>query len=89
MNKLDEARNKINQIDQEMISLFKQRMQAVFEVAEYKKNHKLDVVDSSREQTLLVKNLSILDDKNLEEYYQIFFDGVLKASKAYQKDLIK
>ncbi|MDE6656357.1 MAG: chorismate mutase [Anaeroplasmataceae bacterium] len=89
MSKLDEARTKINQIDEKMLKLFEERMQAVQMVAEYKLENHLPVLDASREQSIIEKNISMLKNKELESYYRIFFEGVLNSSKEYQKDLIK
>ena len=89
MSKLDDARTKINQIDEAMLKLFEERMQAVQMVAEYKLENHLSVLDASREQTIIDKNVSMLNDKKLESYYRIFFEGVLNSSKEYQKDFIK
>lgn len=88
-NNLEIARDKINVIDAKMIELFKERMKASKMVALYKRENNLDVFDSKREGQIIDKNLNILNDKELEKYYLIFFDGVLKASKDYQKELIK
>ena len=89
MSKLEEARTKINQIDEAMLKLFEERMQAVQMVAEYKLENHLPVLDASREQSIMNKNVSMLNNKKLEGYYRIFFGGVLSSSKEYQKDLIK
>ena len=89
MSKLDTAREEINIIDEEMLKLFKRRMQAIQMVAEYKLENHLPVLDASREQSIIDKNVSLLNDKKLESYYRIFFEGVLNSSKEYQKDLIK
>lgn len=85
--KLDNARERINEIDLEMIKLFKERMNAVNDVVSYKLENNLPVLDSSREQDLIEKNLKALDCKELEAYYLTFFDGVLKSSKDYQKKI--
>lgn len=87
-SKLEIAREIINDVDKQMIELFKKRMKAASLVAEYKKENNLPIVDSKREQELLSENLALLSDKELEAYYVIFFEGLLDASKTYQKDLI-
>ena len=84
-NNLEIARDRINEIDAQMIELFKERMKASKMVALYKRENNLDVLDSKREGQIIDKNLNILNDKELEKYYLIFFEGVLKASKDYQK----
>lgn len=88
-NKLDSARETINEIDKEMIKLFKKRMKAVMDVVEYKIENNMPVLDSKREKDLVEKNISLLDDKSLDEYYKTFMEGVLKSSKDFQKDIIK
>ena len=86
MSLIDEARNKINEIDKEMVRLFEERMKAVLMVLEYKKEHKLPIFDEIREIELTKKNLELLQDESLKEYYMIFFKGVLESSKKYQGD---
>ena len=88
MNKLEEARLIINEVDLEMIELFKKRMKASKMVAEHKKENNLPVLDKVREEALIAKNVNYLNDKELEKYYLTFLEGVLTASKDYQKDLM-
>lgn len=88
-NKLEEAREIINEVDNEMISLFIKRMAAVSMVAEYKMENNIPVLDSIREDAIKTRNVEKLSNKQLEEYYLTFFEGVLKSSKDYQKDLMK
>lgn len=89
MSKLDVAREIINSVDKEMIELFKKRMEAAKMVAEHKKEVGMPILDQAREDALKEKNLALLNDKDLEQYYLTFLEGVLTASKDYQKDLIK
>lgn len=86
--KLDVAREIINEVDLQMIELFKKRMEAAKMVAEYKKENNKPIYDKEREEALINKNLLALNNKELEEYYKTFIEGVLKSSKDYQKDLI-
>lgn len=87
MSKLDMAREIINSCDKEMIELFKKRMYAASLVAEYKKENNLPILDSKREETIINKNVELLDNKELEDYYLEFFKTLLKVSKDYQKKL--
>lgn len=89
MNKLEEARLIINEVDSKMVELFKERMKAAKMVAEYKKENNLPVLDKAREEALINKNLGLLNDTELEKYYLTFLEGMLTASKDYQKDLMK
>ena len=86
MSLINDARNKINEIDKKMVELFEERMRAVLDVLKYKKEHNLPVFDELREIELTKKNIELLQDENLKEYYMIFFKGVLESSKKYQGD---
>ena len=62
--KLDELRNEIDTIDKELVSLFIKRMNCAAEVAEYKKENSLPILDASRERALLNK----ISDLSGEEF---------------------
>ena len=87
-NQLEEARQILNAVDNEMISLFSKRMAAISMVAEYKMENDIPVLDTIREDMIKERNLEILSNKQLEKYYLTFFEGVLNSSKDYQKDLM-
>lgn len=89
MNKLEEARQIIDQVDLELIELFKKRMAASKMVAEFKALNNLPIYNEEREKNLINKNLNSLNSKELEKYYLEFLEVILKVSKDYQKDLIK
>ena len=55
MDKLQEARNIIGEVDAQIAELFCKRMRAVELVAEYKKERGLPVLDSAREQALIAQ----------------------------------
>lgn len=88
MNKLEEARLIINEADHELIESFKKRMNAAKMIASYKKENNLPIYDEEREKALINKNIVLLDSEELEKYYLTFLEGILKASKDYQKDLM-
>ena len=86
MSLIEKARVKINAIDAEMVRLFEERMAAVLDVLKYKKEHNLAVFDSKREEEIIKKNVSLLQNQELKEYYLEFFNAVLSSSKKYQED---
>ena len=49
MNKLEQARTIINEVDHDMAALWEKRMQAVKMVVEYKMEHQLPVLAGARE----------------------------------------
>lgn len=87
--KLDEAREIVNDVDKEMISLFIKRMAAIKMIAEYKNENNIPILDTNREEVIIQKNLDLLSNKQLEKYYLEFFQGVLKSSKEFQKDYLE
>ena len=50
MDELQKARTEINEIDEQIVELFKQRMNIAAGVAAYKKAHDLPVLDAARER---------------------------------------
>lgn len=86
MSLISEAREKINAIDKKMVELFEERMAAVLDVLKYKQEHNLPVFDSNREEEIIKRNVGLLENQELKEYYMIFFAGVLESSKKYQGD---
>ena len=87
MDKLENARNKINDIDKKMASLFCERMEAVKAVAEYKAEHGLPIFDSSREAQVIKNNEVFVSDPTLREYYINFLQKIMDISKSYQSRL--
>ena len=53
MNQLEQARIEINKIDEQMAVLFERRMQAAEQVAAYKKENGLPILDTGREREVL------------------------------------
>jgi monofunctional chorismate mutase len=81
---LEELRKQIDKIDLEMMELFKKRMQVSFLIGEYKKAHKLPVLDSNREQELLENRKKALHDDRLWPLYEDFIKEVMRLSKVNQ-----
>ena len=52
---LQDYRNRLDQIDDQLAALFKQRMETVKLVADYKKEHKTPVLASDRERDILYR----------------------------------
>ena len=59
------VRKEINEIDKEMADLFVRRMKAVEEVAEYKKERGLAILDEARENEVIRQNASLVEDDTL------------------------
>lgn len=87
MNELECARKQINEIDAEMARLFEKRMQASKAVASYKKEHALPILDSVRENEIIAKNASFIEDASVREYYVQFLKQTMAISRSYQSRL--
>ena len=84
---LEELRGQIDEIDQQMVELFKARMEAASQVAEYKKEKGLPVLDAGRERALLGK-IADQAGEELADYAQSMYRTILSASRSYQNGKI-
>lgn len=89
MSNLQEARNKINEVDKQMARLFEERMEAVKQVAEYKMDRGLPVFDASREKEVLDRNSAYLSNETYQPFYILFQQDVMEVSKTYQRQLME
>ena len=60
---LDELRMEIDKVDDQLIRLFAQRMDIAAQIAEYKKQHNLPVLNAARER----EKLSMITDASRED----------------------
>lgn len=84
---LEQLRTEIDDLDQQIVELFKARMEAAGEVAGYKKEHGLPVLDAGRERTLLNKIARQAGDE-LGDYAQSVYRTLLSVSRSYQNSKI-
>ena len=89
MNELEQYRKEIDEIDQELTHLFELRLNTVLKVGRYKKQHNLPVLDASREQAVIEKNISRLRDKTFEPQVTTFFQSMMDITKEAQVTLFK
>ena len=87
MDKLLVARKKINTIDSKMAKLFEERMELVREVAEYKAERALPILDANRENEIIEKNTSIIENESVKAHYINFLKSNMKISRSYQAEL--
>ena len=89
MTELEKARQIINDVDKNMAELFVKRMNAAKIVAEYKKEHGLQIFDAVREAEVVKKNSMLIDDETLKSYYVEFIKSNMEISKNYQHRLLE
>lgn len=89
MTELEKARQTINEVDRQMAELFVKRMKAAENVAKYKREHGLQVMDANREAEILRKNSQMVEDETLKSYYVEFLQNNMDISKNYQHRLLE
>ena len=80
---LQELRHQIDDIDNQLVALFKERMQVAANVAEYKRQNGMQVLDASRERALLSK-IAELSGEEFEDYTRTLYSTILELSRSYQ-----
>ena len=88
MSELDNARKKINEIDEQMAKLYEERMKCSYQVAEYKIQNALPILDANREKEVIEKNSKYIQDDTIREYYIDFLKHTMDISKKYQSRLM-
>lgn len=88
MNELEQARQKIDQADQEIVQSLERRMEAVQKVAQYKKEHQLDVLDQGREKEVLKKVQSYVSHSEYRQMIDEIYQFIMELSKASQRKLL-
>ena len=81
---LNELRNEINRIDDEILRLFLRRMEVAGQVADYKKAHQLPIYQPQREQEIL-ESVSARAGE-LGGYARSLFSTLMELSRQYQAD---
>ena len=84
---LNEIRSEIDAVDAEIVELFKKRMCLSANVAEYKRQNNMPVLDSSRERALFTK-ISELSGNEFEEYSRTLYSTILDLSRSYQHKIL-
>ena len=88
MENLEQCREEINRIDRSMAQLFEERMKVAAQIAAYKKEHTLPILDRAREQAVLEKNVALISESELKPYYTDFQKKVMRISRSYQARLM-
>ena len=87
MTDLKECRQKLDQIDREILEKFTQRMKTVEEIAQYKKENNLPVLDVSREREILIwANRNAPEELSMHSV--TLFRTLMELSRARQRDLL-
>ena len=88
MEKLNKARETINQVDKEIAALFEKRMEAVREIAEYKKERGLPIFDGAREDAIIKNAQTYIENDEIREFYVPYIRSTMNISKSYQRRIV-
>lgn len=80
---LNDIRKEIDEIDKELVALYIRRMKCSAEVAEYKKENNMPILDATRERALINK-VSELSGSEFEGYARTLYSTILDLSRSYQ-----
>lgn len=89
MTELDQARQEINRINQQLVSLLEQRFNAVTKVNNYKAAHQLPILDQQREKAILKSVKKNVTDPTKVPFIAAVFQDIMKQSRQYEQTLRK
>ena len=81
---LKELRDQIDIIDGEILSKFQERMELCLQVAEYKKENNVSVLQTGREQEVL-DGITARAAEKFEDSAAVLFSNIMDISKSYQQ----
>lgn len=85
MLNLDELRNEIDSIDDEILLLMEKRMEAAKKIGQYKRENDLPVLNSSREREILCR-VTKKAAPEIKDYVKPMFLSLFEISRSYQAD---
>ncbi|MGQ7563376.1 chorismate mutase [Streptococcus suis] len=83
---LDMIRSQINQLDEELVALLEKRMELVDQVTAYKRATGKPVLDASREQAVLDRVGSLVENPDYRSAIVATFSDIMAQSRAYQAE---
>lgn len=85
---LENLREKIDQTDRQISQLLETRLGLVSEIALYKKEHMISVLDSKREEQLLTNIQENIQKDDFKTIIQEIFIDIIRHSRDYQEKKI-
>lgn len=81
---LEELRNQIDQIDNDLVKLFTARMQLAAQVADYKKEQNLPIYVPARERAIL-QDVAAKAGPEMANYTRVLYSMLFELSRSYQR----
>ena len=82
-------RRRLDEIDQEIVDLFEQRMEVSRQIAAYKRKNDLPVLDAGREEQVLVSRTQMLKDMAHSQAIRDLFIEIMRLSRLEQQKLLE
>ena len=83
---LSEIREQINEIDDQLVTLFTERMNLSAQVAEYKKAHNMPIFVPAREREILLK-VAGQAGPEMDNYARVLYSMIFELSRSHQNKL--
>lgn len=84
---IKELRQQINEIDTQLTALYNKRMGVSLEVAKYKIENNMPVLDKARERELL-ERVAKMSEPEIANYTRMLYSDILTLSRSYQHKII-
>lgn len=86
---LEEQRQKIDAIDQQLAELFEARLAVAKEIATIKYENQIGLTNIQREKEVMDRRLEAVQEPELTDYMQELYQDLFLISKQYQVKTIK
>lgn len=83
--RLSDGRQEIDNVNTELVPLLERRLDAVCKVMEYKLDHNMDVLDSSREAAVLEAVGAKVQNPDYKDAVVDIFQAIMDITKQYEK----
>ena len=84
---LSDVRVKIDALDDQLVDLFKKRMDLAMDVAKVKKSENLPILNTARERAI-INRLTENEADDMAGYIKILYTTLFDVSRAYQADYL-
>ena len=88
MERLNNLRNEIDNIDKQMAKLFEQRINLVKQIAQVKKEINYPSYDQGRETLILIRNGAYIEDKEIRMMYFEMMRKQFELTKKMQEEIL-
>lgn len=89
MKDLQETRLALDAVDRQIVTLFEERMTLARDVAAYKIEHGMPVLDRSREEQVLASRCAMLRDAYWADSVRALYESIMALSRAEQQKLVE